>query len=82
MLSGDISEGLFLVAEMRAAFAHAEWSWRLWSAASADGAAQLRVIWQREPEAFTEHVSLRTLCLVGYAACLCMYMPAIDRSLE
>lgn len=52
------------VLQLRAAFAHAEWSWRMWSSSSADGATQLRRLWWQEPEAFSKRVSLRHFCLI------------------
>ncbi len=50
--------------QLRAAFAHAEWSWRMWSSSSADDAAQLRRLWWQNPEVFSERVSLRHFCLI------------------
>jgi hypothetical protein len=55
------AEGLL---QLRAAFSHAEWSWRMWSSSSAGNAGQLRSLWWREPEAFSERVSLRHFCLI------------------
>ena len=52
------------VLQLRAAFAHAEWTWRMWSCTSVDAAAQLRRLWWQEPEAFSTRVSLRHFCLV------------------
>ena len=47
--------------QRRAAFAHAEWCWRMWSVGSAVAAAQLRSLWHHDPDAFTERVSLRSV---------------------
>lgn len=50
-----------IIMQLRAAFAHAEWCWRMWSVGSAVAAAQLRNLWHHDPDAFTERVSLRSV---------------------